>query len=80
MFLGTTKVDKEAAFLLLSEAFNADQQHLDHAALFATSLLAEARVELQVQPSSVSRSFFFAYFRHWHELLLRFACATQNCL
>ena len=51
MFLGTTKADKEAAFLLLSEAFNSDQQHLDHAARFATSLLAEARVELQVQPA-----------------------------
>ena len=51
VFLGTTKADKETAFVLLSEAFHSDQQHLDHAAVFATSLLAKARVELEVQPA-----------------------------
>jgi len=49
--LGTAAADEEAAFVLLSEAFTTDQQHLEHAEGFAKSPLARKRLELKVQPA-----------------------------
>ena len=51
IYFGNTAADEESAFVLLSEAFSSDMQHHQHVAGFAESLLAKARVELQVQPA-----------------------------
>ena len=51
IYFGTTAADEESAFVLFSEAFCSDKQHLEHAEGFAESLLAKVRVELQVQPA-----------------------------